>query len=414
MRLEAVRAHSTDRASGSGVFARPANPNTGVSKTLLTHESLRPIGLRQPSATAAPYNARPLVRAIPGLLLAALLSVSAGLVHRLPDAAGAVSAPKIAVAKDLSDTPYDFAPSTTRQQVLDRREAGLPLPDEGALVLQEQAEANAAELEQERALVSKYFAEIQTRDSDIAKLKQTVDANQANLAKLAAQLGLPKDRIAPSAAPTQKGVGGPSAEDLAALINTTSPVAAAGAVVKSVQDLQALVSRYLNIWCPLPAGDARCGQAIDHARAQLAHGHGLDVNKPDASPVLNMDVAQPFGPTDLALEPLQEVNGQLVHFHDGVDLAAYYDEPVMAAAAGVVVFADVAPSGALTVEIAHAGGIHTVYMHEEQLLVTKGQPVEKGQIIGLVGATGMATGPHVHFMIKDPSGTPIDPLPFIQ
>jgi hypothetical protein len=321
---------------------------------------------------------------------------------------------KIAAARDLASTPYDSAPSPMRQRVLDRREAGLALTGSGQLVAQEQARQNALELQQEKELVRKYFSEIQTRDADIARLNQTVQADQANLVKLATELGLPKDRVAPAAPPVQKGIGVATPQDLAALGKARALAPAGGAVVRSVQDLSTLVGQYLNVWCPLPAGNPLCGQAVDHAREQLARGHGLDVNRPDASPILNIDVSQPFGPTDEALEPLQVVNGQLVHFHDGVDLAANYDEPVMAAAAGKVVFAGVAPSGALTVEIAHAGGLNTAYMHEDELLVQLGQSVEKGQIIGLVGSTGMSTGPHLHFMLKDPNGTPIDPLPFIQ
>jgi len=377
---------------------------------LFAYEPLRPAVLPEPALPARP---RPdyALRAIPVVLLAGLLASSAVLARWSPPMLGIHRA--AAPAVDLRPTPYDYAPSPLREQVLERREAGLRLPSTSSILLEEQAEADALQLQQERDLVARYFGEIKSRDADIAKLSQTVDANQASLTKLALQLGLPNERLA-APPPAEKGVGGPTAGDVSALADSTSPMAVTGAMVKSVQDLTNLVSRYLSLPCPLPAGDARCGQAVDHARAQLARGHGLDVNKPDASPTLSINVAQPFGPTDVDLEPLVLVGGQMVHFHDGVDLAANYDEPVMAAASGVVVFAGEAPSGALTVEIAHAGGIHTVYMHEEQLLVKQGQQVQKGQIIGLVGATGIATGPHVHFMIKNAAGTPIDALPWIR
>ncbi|MBV8350100.1 MAG: M23 family metallopeptidase [Mycolicibacterium sp.] len=110
---------------------------------------------------------------------------------------------------------------------------------------------------------------------------------------------------------------------------------------------------------------------------------------------------------------MQEVDGQMVHFHDGVDLPANEGEPVMAAASGTVVFADVIPSGAETIEIVHPGGYHTLYLHESQILVKAGDHVQKGQVIGLVGSTGNSTGPHVHFSVEDPSGKAIDPTPFI-
>jgi murein DD-endopeptidase MepM/ murein hydrolase activator NlpD len=355
-----------------------------------------------------------LIRSIPGGLLAGLLLASAIVAHvAVPWAVRPAPASTIAVVADLSSTPYDFAPSAMRENILERREAGLPVPNPGEFVLEQQTRQNTLELQQEKELVSTYFSEIQSRDSDIAKLNQTVQSDQANLAQLATELGLPKDRVAAAPAPAQKGVGAATPADLAALAAGPAPAAPALAPITSAKDLAGLVARYLSLPCPLPPGDPRCGEAIDHARGELARGHGLDTNKPDARPVLNIDVAQPFGPTDVALEPLEMVDGQMVHFHDGVDLAAAYDQPVMAAASGTVVFAGVAPSGALTIEIAHPGGLHTIYMHEEQLLVQPGQQVDKGQVLGLVGSTGMSTGPHVHFMVQDPSGKPIDPMPFI-
>jgi murein DD-endopeptidase MepM/ murein hydrolase activator NlpD len=361
----------------------------------------------------AAVHRRRWLRAAPGGLMAALLLASAALAHT-GGGFGKDTAPRVAAAS-LSATPYDVAPSAMREQTLDRREAGIGLPGAGAYVLELQNRQNALEIQQEKELVARYFSEIQSRDSDIARLNQTVQTNQASLAQLAVQLGLPKDRLPETPPAEDKGVGAATPADLAAISHDgPAPAPAAIAPISSATDLANLVGRYLSLPCPLPSGDARCGQAVDHARAELARGHGLDSNRPDALPVLNMDVAQPFGPTNVDMEPVQDVNGQQFHFHDGVDLAAAYDEPVMAAASGTVVYADVAPSGAETIEIAHAGGIHTVYLHEEQMLVQVGQHVDKGQIIGLVGSTGMSTGPHVHFMIEDASGKPIDPMPYLD
>lgn len=300
---------------------------------------------------------------------------------------------------NLSPTPYDFSPSDFRQRVLDRQESGQPLPDAGQIALQEG-------IEDRQALSSKYYQEILSRDAVIQVDKQ-------QLARIAQQLGLPKDRLASPSPPPQEGVGGMLPGDSTALSTAAGPAPGPAGSIASLSDLANLVTKYLSLPCPLPAGDERCAQAVDHARAELARGHGLDVNRPDATPTLGVEVGQPFGPTDLDLEPLEQVDGQMVHFHEGVDLEANYDEPVMAAASGTVVFAGVIPSGALTVEIAHAGGLHTLYLHEDEVLVQQGQQVQKGQIIGLVGATGLATGPHVHFQVNDPSGKPTDPMQFL-
>lgn len=346
------------------------------------------------------------VRAVPAGLLVVLLWVSLLLVHQTRHSAP--PAPIIPVAQDLSSTPYDFAPSPMRQKVLDRRAAGLPLPNPGVVELEVENRQQALDLQHELQLSSTYFHEIQSRDTDISTLN-------SQLATIASQLGLPKDRLASPAPSAQKAVGAllPSDQTALSSVPALAP-AAAGAKVASLGDLVNMVKQYLNLPCPLPAGDPRCAQAVNHAKAELARGHGLDLNRPDAYPTLEVNLTQPFGPTDEELEPLEQVNGQMVHFHEGMDLAAQYDEPVMAAASGTVVFAGVIPSGAQTVEIAHAGGLHSLYLHEDQLLVQQGQKVQKGQIIGLVGATGMATGPHVHFQLQDPSGKPIDPAPYLK
>jgi murein DD-endopeptidase MepM/ murein hydrolase activator NlpD len=61
------------------------------------------------------------------------------------------------------------------------------------------------------------------------------------------------------------------------------------------------------------------------------------------------------------------------------------------------------------VEIDHGNGFHTVYGHMSKVVVTRGQFVAKGQLIGLMGATGHATGPHLHFEIRY-EGVPQNPL----
>lgn len=86
--------------------------------------------------------------------------------------------------------------------------------------------------------------------------------------------------------------------------------------------------------------------------------------------------------------------------HLGTDYAAPRGTPVQAIADGRVVFAGRKGGGGITVRIAHARGYESYYLHLHRALVRSGQRVQQGQRIGLVGATGLATGPHLDFRLR--------------
>jgi murein DD-endopeptidase MepM/ murein hydrolase activator NlpD len=97
-------------------------------------------------------------------------------------------------------------------------------------------------------------------------------------------------------------------------------------------------------------------------------------------------------------------------FHSGVDFIAPSATPVYAARAGKVVFAGWADGGyGFLVVVSHGKGERTWYAHLSRIDVRRGVLVDKGVRIGLVGATGDATGPHLHFEVRI-RGAAIDPL----
>ena len=98
--------------------------------------------------------------------------------------------------------------------------------------------------------------------------------------------------------------------------------------------------------------------------------------------------------------------------HPGIDIANDAGTPEVAADAGQVVFAGWGDYG-IYVEIDHGNGFHTVYGHMSRVDVSTGQAVTKGQVIGLMGATGRATGPHLHFEIRY-QGVPQNPLDLLS
>jgi murein DD-endopeptidase MepM/ murein hydrolase activator NlpD len=100
-------------------------------------------------------------------------------------------------------------------------------------------------------------------------------------------------------------------------------------------------------------------------------------------------------------------------FHPGVDISADYGDTIRAAAAGVVVANSYDGGYGIKIDVDHGNGYHTWYAHLERVLVAVGSHVYKGQAIGLAGATGFATGPHLHYQIMH-DGSPVDPTPYLH
>lgn len=86
--------------------------------------------------------------------------------------------------------------------------------------------------------------------------------------------------------------------------------------------------------------------------------------------------------------------------HRGLDIATSTGTPYKAAAGGVVTTAGYNSSYGYMIIISHGNGVETVYGHSSKLLVSQGQQVSQGQVIGKVGSTGNSTGPHLHFEVR--------------
>ena len=122
-----------------------------------------------------------------------------------------------------------------------------------------------------------------------------------------------------------------------------------------------------------------------------------------AWPYLGEGISSRFGPRG---------NG----FHSGIDIAGPTGDVVVAAETGEVIFAELYEGeeayGNLII-IEHPNGMQTWYAHVSTFAVSKEQKVEKGQIIGEVGATGQATGPHLHFEVRV-NDEPLNPLLYLS
>jgi murein DD-endopeptidase MepM/ murein hydrolase activator NlpD len=102
------------------------------------------------------------------------------------------------------------------------------------------------------------------------------------------------------------------------------------------------------------------------------------------------------------------INGEERSPHAAVDVRLPEGTPVRSIAGGTVVFAGDQFFGGRSVVIDHGGGVFSTYYHLRDITVPEGRPVGRGETIGAVGATGRATGPHLHFGVRVTGGR-VDP-----
>jgi peptidoglycan hydrolase-like protein with peptidoglycan-binding domain len=191
-----------------------------------------------------------------------------------------------------------------------------------------------------------------------------------------------------------------------------SRVLVVGAVGWDVSALQFLLARH---GFPLGVFDGRLGSHTEAAIRRFQRWAGLHADgvagaatlaalrtPPATSPILLS------WPVDAALGDRFGPRGK--RFHAGIDFPAPRGTPVRAAGPGRVVWAGRRPGGwGLLVTVAHASGVRSMYAHLSRVDVRVGRRVDAGSRVGLVGATGNGSGPHLHFEVRL-RGAAIDPL----
>ena len=155
----------------------------------------------------------------------------------------------------------------------------------------------------------------------------------------------------------------------------------------------------------------------------LVPGGETRLHDAQALPALpTKDLAPPAAPVELVATrehlvrfvwPTHGIITQTFYqYHPGIDIANDVGTPEVAADVGQVVVAGWGSYG-IYVEIDHGNGFHTIYGHMSAVLVKTGQVVAQGQEIGLMGATGRASGPHLHFEIRF-LGAPQNPIDLLS
>ncbi len=137
---------------------------------------------------------------------------------------------------------------------------------------------------------------------------------------------------------------------------------------------------------------------------------GTPINTDGITWVIPCDYTQVSSAFGWRIHPISGVE----KFHNGVDLWAsgIYGKPIYATRAGVVSYTGWYGSGGWTVMVDHLDGFKSIYMHMTNFIVSEGDFVTAGQVIGYVGSTGGSTGPHLHFEIRY-NGAAVNPMNYI-
>ncbi|WP_291440204.1 M23 family metallopeptidase [Desulfovibrio sp.] len=193
-------------------------------------------------------------------------------------------------------------------------------------------------------------------------------------------------------------------------------------------------------WSQLPAFADAPGHLSDpaHEQAHRAFALSSDKSEPPAAPQQNETAAEtdsiaealPAALQVRHLPPLEEMvtspfgprrmptwlsrRGMVVREHSGVDLRARLGWPVVAYKGGEVIRSGEDGLSGIVVDIRQDDGMTARYAHLEKTLARKGQKVQRGEKIGIVGCTGRTTGAHLHFGLRDAAGNLVDPLPFLS
>jgi hypothetical protein len=190
------------------------------------------------------------------------------------------------------------------------------------------------------------------------------------------------------------GIGGPGSESLTDHALWSVDSTASKEAFAASYDLRALERRARLL-----------SESLDEAADSLRAHHDLLQSVPSILPTTG-NVSSRF--SKARRHPIHNE----VLPHQGVDLSAREGTPILAAAQGRVIFASRRAGYGQVVIIDHGYGYETRYGHASKLLVRRGQSVERGDVIALVGNSGLATAPHLHYEVRV-GGTAVNPMNYV-
>ncbi|CAG7653455.1 peptidoglycan DD-metalloendopeptidase family protein [Paenibacillus allorhizosphaerae] len=244
--------------------------------------------------------------------------------------------------------------------------------------------ATIEQLKNEIHTLSKQAAEVGTKVEEMKRLEQDLQ----KLAPEAKKSGNPVSAAPPNEAAdlAAGGVGGP----------------AIAVTAEQVRELASVTGqKYASLQTEMHALESRFRESKKQLLEKQERVHQI----PSLWPTLSRIVTSPYG---YRKDPFTSK----LSFHKGIDIAGKLNDPVYAAANGVVHSVGYDKLHGHNIVIEHVSGLRTWYMHLNRTDVHKGDRVAKGQPIGKLGTTGRSTGPHLHYEVLH-NGKSTDPGPYL-
>ena len=149
-------------------------------------------------------------------------------------------------------------------------------------------------------------------------------------------------------------------------------------------------------------------RSLDEVASMVLLKQDMLASIPSIQPVSNDDLTRTASGFGMRIHPIHKIS----KFHSGMDFTAKVGTPVYATGDGKVVFAEYATNGyGRHVVIDHGYDYQTLYAHLSKVEVKRGQKVKRGDVIGLIGNSGLSSGPHLHYEVHK-GGEPVDPVNF--
>ncbi len=137
-------------------------------------------------------------------------------------------------------------------------------------------------------------------------------------------------------------------------------------------------------------------KSLDEVAALVLRKQEMLASIPAIQPIPNEDLTQTAGGFGWRIHPIHKIQ----KFHAGMDFTCKQGTPIHSTGDGRVVFAEYGTNGyGMHVIVDHGFGYQTLYAHMSKLEVRNGQRVKRGEVLGLVGNTGLSVGPHLHYEV---------------